>query len=367
MPDVTRRSAVLTGLGVAAAPVLAGLASEGAASAKAPAKAAKKAPSAPGQAHKFEMNIEDTRITLVGDQKFHTFAYGGQVPGPLFHVREGDEVECTINNLTTLPHTIHWHGMLQRGTWRHDGVPDMTQRGVQPGDSFTYKFIADPAGTMWYHCHVNVNEHVATRGMWGPFIVEPKKPLPIEKEITGDYILMLSEWASAWADKPGQGGIPGDVFDYFTINGKSFPETQPIRVKEGDVIRIRLFGAGEGMHSIHIHGHVFQIMFKDGHPLPGPINADTVLVGPGERYDVILRCDNPGRWMIHDHVDSHTMNGHTPHGGIMTLIEYDEIPRDDDFYHWAHKQFVPDFYYEESLKKPHGVYTNPVFKGEPIL
>ncbi|MCB0639132.1 MAG: multicopper oxidase domain-containing protein, partial [Lewinella sp.] len=119
--------------------------------------------------HKFEMNIEDTRITLVGNQTFHTFAFAGQVPAPLFHVGEGDLVEVTVNNLTTLPHSIHWHGILQRGTWQMDGVPDMTQLGIQPGDSFTYKFVAEPAGTMWYHCHVNVNEYVATRGMWGPY------------------------------------------------------------------------------------------------------------------------------------------------------------------------------------------------------
>src|SRR3546814_8133142 len=76
-------------------------------------------------------------------------------------------------------------------TWEMDGVPDMTQLGIKPGESFTYKFIADPAGTMWYHCHVNVNEHVATRGMWGPFIIDPIKPAKIEREITGDYILMF--------------------------------------------------------------------------------------------------------------------------------------------------------------------------------
>ena len=62
----------------------------------------------------FEMNIEDTRITLVGKQDFHTFAFNGQVPGPLIHVKEGDEVTVNVNNLTTLPHTIHWHGLLQR-------------------------------------------------------------------------------------------------------------------------------------------------------------------------------------------------------------------------------------------------------------
>lgn len=359
MTEVSRRSALLTGLGVAASPVLASAA--GPASARPAASAA-----TPGQTHKFEMNVEDTRIVLVGSQTFHTFAFGGQVPGPLFHVREGDHVEVTVNNLTALPHTIHWHGLLQRGTWQMDGVPDTTQKAIQPGDSFTYKWAAEPAGTMWYHCHVNVNEHVAMRGMWGPLIIDRKTPLPIEKQVTGDYILMFCEWASAWAEKAGQGGMPGDVFDYFTINGKSFPETQPIRVKKGDVIRLRLFGAGDGFHAIHIHGHVFQIVFKDGHPLPAPIDADTVVLGPGERYDVILKCDNPGRWMVHDHIDSHTVNGHTPMGGIMTVIEYAEVPNNDEFYHWAHKEFVPDFYYEESLKKPHGIYVNPKFKGQAI-
>lgn len=361
MESVTRRHALASGLGVAVAPAVAAIVA-------APAQAVRPAPAkpGPGQNHRFEMNIEDTRVTLVGTQTYHTFAFGGQVPGPLFHVAEGDGVEVVVNNLTSLPHSIHWHGLIQRGSWEMDGVPDMTQKGIQPGDSFTYKFTAEPAGTMWYHCHVNVNEHVATRGMWGPFIVAPRKPTPIEREVTGDYILMFSEWASRWHDKPGQGGMPGDVFDYFTINGKSFPDTQPIRVREGDVIRLRLYSAGGGFHSVHIHGHVFEIAFKDGHPLPAPIKADTVLVAPGERYDLIIRCDNPGRWMIHDHVDSHTMNGHTPHGGIMTVIEYEGVPRTQDYYHWAHKEFVPDFYYEQALRKPHGIHLNPVFKGTSI-
>jgi len=359
--DMSRRSALASGIGLAAVPVLAEIAGGGRAEARASSGSAK----APAT-HKFEMNIEDTSITLVDKQTFHTFAYAGQVPGPLFHVREGDQVEVTLNNLTALSHTIHWHGVLQRGTWQMDGVPGITQKAIDPGETFVYKYVAEPSGTLWYHCHVNVNEHVAMRGMWGPLIIEPKNPIKIEKEVTGDYILMFSEWASAWADKAGQGGLPGDVFDYFTINGRAYPETQPIRVKKGDVIRLRLFGAGEGMHSIHIHGHVFEIVFKDGRPLPAPIEADTVMLGAGERYDVILRCDNPGRWMVHDHIDSHTMNGHTPMGGIMTVIEYEEIPRDDTFYEWSKKEFVPNFYYEESLKQPLGIYTNAVFKGKAI-
>ena len=75
-----------------------------------------------------------------------------------------------------MPHTIHWHGLYQRGTWKNDVVPDVTQPAIPPGETFTYRFKAEPSGTMWYHCHVNVNEHVAMRGMWGPFIIDPKDP-----------------------------------------------------------------------------------------------------------------------------------------------------------------------------------------------
>src|SRR3546814_202375 len=113
MPNITRRDAVLTGLGAAVAvPALTASASNATAKSNAPVRG--KAISGAAK-HKFEMNIEETRITLVGNQTFQTFAFGGQVPAPLFHVREGDEVEVLLNNLTTLNHTIHWHGILQRG------------------------------------------------------------------------------------------------------------------------------------------------------------------------------------------------------------------------------------------------------------
>jgi len=318
------------------------------------------------ETRKFEMTIEDTRIQLVENRPFHTFAFDGQVPGPLIHVKEGDEVIVEVNNLTTLPHTIHWHGILQTGTWKSDGVPDITQAAIKPGDTYTYKFVAKPSGTLWYHCHVNVNEHVAMRGMWGPLIVDPVNPTPIERKVTRDYILMLSDWDSKYAERPGYGGVPGDYMDYFTINGKGFPESQPIRVREGETIRIRLIGAGDLIHSIHIHGHIFLVAFKDGRPLPAPIEADTWPVAPGERYDLFLTADNPGRWMVHDHVDSHTTNGDKPMGGIMSVIEYAGIPANDDFYEWKAKQFVPDFYYEESMKLPYGIHENRAFKGQAI-
>ncbi|MBI4666118.1 MAG: multicopper oxidase domain-containing protein [Nitrospinae bacterium] len=315
----------------------------------------------------FDMTIEDTKITLVEQQGFHTFAFNGQVPGPLFHLKEGDDVSVNVHNLTALPHTIHWHGLIMKNNWKNDGVPGVSQNAIEPGKSFTYKFVAEPSGTMWYHCHVNVNEHVVMRGMWGPFIIDPKKPTELEKKVTKDYILMLSDWDSKYAFKPGYGGVPGDVYDYFTINGRSFPDTQPIRVKKGDVVRIRLVGAGEFIHAIHPHGHTFKVAFKDGRPLPAPYEADTLIVGPGERYDIIMEANNPGLFPVHDHVDSHTLNGAKPMGGLMTVIEYEGVSASaDPVYAWKDKIFTPDFYYEESLKKGHGMFGNSSMKGQAI-
>src|SRR3546814_1296318 len=96
---------------------------------------------------------------------------------------------------------------------------------------------------------------------------------------------MFADWASKWAFKPGYGGVPGDVYDYFTLNAKSYPDTQPLMAKKGDFIRLRLIGAGEFVHSIHIHGHVFKVAFKDGHPLPNPYDADTISLATGERSE----------------------------------------------------------------------------------
>jgi len=346
------RSATATGLAAALglALVLAGAA---------PAAAAK---------HEFNMTIEDVNIQVADGLKYHVFAFDGQVPGPLIHVAEGDDVTVHVTNLTSLPHTIHWHGLFQKDNWRMDGVPSVTQQAIEPGDTFTYTFKAEPAGTMWYHCHVNVNEHVALRGMWGPLIIDPKTPTDLEKRVTKDFVLMLSAWDSKYADKPGFGGLPGEAgeMDYFGLNGRAFPGTQPMRVKKGDVVRVRLIGAGGELHEMHTHGHTFWVTHKDGHPLPQPYKADTILVGPGERYDLIFEADNPGRFIFHDHMDTHVTNGGKYPGGIVTIMEYEGVPTNDPWYVWKDKVYDPDYFYTESMKKPYGIYEHAAFKGEPL-
>lgn len=315
----------------------------------------------------FNLTIDEVTVKVAADLDYKVFAFNGQVPGPLLRVQEGDDLIVNVTNNTTLPHTIHWHGVYQTNSWKSDGVPGVTQKGIEPGDVYTYKFKAEKTGSLWYHCHVNVNEHVGIRGMWGPLIVDPINPPPLERSVTKDVIMMLSTWESAHAGSYGEGGMPGEVEDYFSVNAKSFPSSHPIRVKKGDVVRLRIFGAGDAIHVLHPHGHDMLITHKDGTLLPNPYYADTILVGPGERYDAIVKMDNPGLWMFHDHVDRHvTARGKHP-GGPMTVIEYEGIEK-DDFYVWKNidPQYDPNFYYSESMKAGYGLFNSLGFVGQPV-
>src|SRR3569623_213358 len=216
------------------------------------------------EVREFNITIEEVTIQVAPDLKYQVFAFNGQEPGPLIHVKQGDDIVAPVTNNTTQPHTIHWHGQYQHNNWQMDGVPGVTQKAIEPGDTFTYKFKAEKTGSTWYHCHVNVSEHVGKRGMWGPLIVAPAKPSKLEQRETKDVIVMPSSWDSLYAEKLGSGGRPRDRHYYFSINAKTFPLTPPNNVKKGDVVRLRLFDPGAALHSIHVPGHDMLVTHKDG-------------------------------------------------------------------------------------------------------
>jgi FtsP/CotA-like multicopper oxidase with cupredoxin domain len=120
----------------------------------------------------------------------------------------------------------------------------------------------------------------------------------------------------------------GMLGGYYVIDGKSFPDTQPITVKHGQTVHLRLIGADTQMiHPMHLHGHSFQIVAEDGHLLAAPITKDTVSVAPGEAYDVMFTAwAAPGSvYPLHCHILSHLMNpGQSggEMGGLITLLEY---------------------------------------------
>lgn len=286
----------------------------------------------------YELTVAEQEHRLADGTPYKVWAYGGSVPAPTLVAREGDRVRIRLVNETSAPHTIHSHGLFV--PQRMDGVPPShgaahhggghaagPAQPVEPGESFTYDYIARPAGTHFYHCHFNTNEHMS-RGMAGVLLVMPREPEP---RVDHDVAMLLQEWNSRFA-RAGQPGNPRDMYDvdFFTINGRSFPQTEPIRAEPGEVIRVRFVNAGAQQHFMHLHGHSFLVTHKDGAPLAEPAEMDTVAVGPGERVDIVFVANNPGEWPLHCHAAAHQTNAGAYPGGMMTHLFVGDVASPPD-------------------------------------
>ena len=103
----------------------------------------------------------------------------------------------------------------------------------------------------------------------------------------------------------------------YTINGKTFMESQPLQVKTGDTVELTFDNKSKIDHPMHLHGHFFQILSKNGKPVTGAgIMKDTLNIKPGEKYVVAFKANNPGDWALHCHELHHAA------AGMMTLLEY---------------------------------------------
>jgi FtsP/CotA-like multicopper oxidase with cupredoxin domain len=399
-------------------------------------------------------------VAKIGGHEAWTF--NGTVPGPEIRVGLGDRVRVTLVNHLPDATSIHWHGIRLPNAM--DGVAGITQDAVRPGGSYVYEFIANDAGTFWYHSHQATSDQLP-RGLLGALVVEPRA-VPKERDYSlvlhtlpggfsiaangkgnlhldaapGDSVrlrlingypagdpqapaligvpytvaaldghdlnqpqelgperiaLGMGQRADLVFKMPATGsvrlagfkgvalpflgqsaatvmigdgpasraldtgslprfdltkyGVPApepvvdagryDVterivigqggpvfrdgrFDAIdTLNGKASPLVPPIRVREGQLVRLQIVNPGDTTsHPIHIHGHVFSVLAKNGQPLSGsPVHVDAILVGPHETWDVAFKADNPGIWMLHCHILMHAM------AGMSMTINYEGI------------------------------------------
>ena len=153
-----------------------------------------------------------------------------------------------------------------------------------------------------YHSHNNSAKQV-TMGLLGAFIIEPKDP-STRPSFDREYSMVLND-----------GPIGG-----YSINGKGFPSTEPIVAKKGERIMVRYFNEGLMIHPMHLHGMPQLVIAQDGWLLPQPYYCDTLNIAPGERWDVIVNCTNPGTWAFHCHILPHAESDHGMFGMVTALV-----------------------------------------------
>lgn len=323
--------------------------------------------------------IEVTEEVYPGEfVKFWVFAPEGRgmtpvarLPSPTIRVEEGDRVRIILENTHYFPHTIHLHGTIHPNAM--DGVPDITQAAVKPGESFSYEFTAKNPGTFFYHCHVQPDVHVPM-GLTGMLVIEPNRPkniftnlvigagrMPdlakaaVEEGYDREYSLVYMDIDARLNRIPAAYRDPREIekrmhreYDstqrqpnIFLLNGRSFPFTlrdTPIEVKSGESVKLRILNAGARPIKLHFHGHHPTLTHLDGYPVPAGMRytRDVFDVGAAQRIDLKLRtgsddryASGPGVWIMHDHTEQTVTNKGISPGGDITAIVYEGFMGDD--------------------------------------
>jgi FtsP/CotA-like multicopper oxidase with cupredoxin domain len=288
------------------------------------------------EAREIRLVTREESRELAPGRRVRALTFNGQVPGPEIRLREGERVRAVVENSLSEPTTIHWHGVDVPN--RMDGVPGVTQKPIRPGEAFTYEFEARPSGTRWYHTHYHATRQLDL-GLFGPLIVEPQggDPFPFDRECT----LVLDDWStgespalSRTADGTarrrgvaggmmsgmmrGMGGMMGRMtvggpvppYDVMTVNGKAYPATEPLRVRKGETVRLRLLnGSADHTHVMRLAGHRLRVTHTDGNPLEEAVEVDAVPIAPSERYDLEFTASRAGGWLFYCAEPGHARAG----------------------------------------------------------
>lgn len=261
---------------------------------------------------------------------YSTWLYNGQYPGPEIRVTEGERLRVTVqNDLPEAGTTVHWHGLpVPNGM---DGVPDLTQAPIAPGESMTYAFEARPAGTYIYHSHMNLQ---LDRGLVGPLIIEEKRPhIDYDREhvlVLDDFLAEEPRMPHEFAGSDDGGGMMGGMmkrdgrgmmggqgcpmmqegggrgmadgqippYEALLINGRGPDAPTGLEVRRGERVRLRLINVSSATtYHLAIAGHEMHVTHTEGRPVE-PVAVDSLLLGMGERYDVILEANNSGAHTI---------------------------------------------------------------------
>lgn len=239
------------------------------------------------------------------------WAYNGMVPGPWIRLDVGDQVEINVTNETELSTDVHWHGVSTPNDM--DGVAPYTQDPIAPGETFTYAFEAERPAIGMYHAHLHSQISVPN-GMFAPLTIG-ETPIPYGQTVSGIEIPEDLEVAQEIPMVLNDAGVIG-----LSLNGKSFPATQPYVVTDGDWLVYHYYNEGLQVHPMHQHQFPQLVFAKDGIQLDHPYWADTVNVAPGERYSVLVHANRVGTWVWHCHILTHVENDQGMFGMVTALV-----------------------------------------------
>lgn len=261
---------------------------------------------------------------------------------PTLEVRKGERVKLRLVNAGYQTHLIHLHGHSFKVT-ETDGQPFKdptvlkdTLVAVAPGERYDLEFTAENPGKWYLESH---DEDPVAAGMKVEIAYADAMNAAADATPVGGALPVfdLTRYGSpgpnaytastmydvTYTMELGARMAPGNAMKMeFTINGKAYPDTENVKVKKGDKVKVRFVNTSRFDHPMHLHGHFFQVLSRNGQPVSGTsVMKDTLNVRPGEEYEVAFLADAPGDWMFHCH------DLHHASAGMVTRVIYDGFVR----------------------------------------
>ena len=255
----------------------------------------------------YSLRIAPTTIEIGKGVTVTTLAYNGQVPGPLLRLREGAPVTIDVTNAASDPDIVHWHGLAIDSL--NDGAMEEGSPMITPGKTQRYTFTPRPSGTRWYHTHSGAYGNLAMgtyTGQFGFLLIEGRESAPPHDQEVNlaihhwepSFVPMVETMRQESANMPLTNG--SDVgYKYATVNSHMLGAGEPIRVKKGERVLMRLLNASATENVVlALSGHRFQVIAMDGNSVPKPASVEVLSLAVAERVDAIVEMNNPGVWML---------------------------------------------------------------------
>ncbi|MBI3336435.1 multicopper oxidase family protein [Candidatus Peregrinibacteria bacterium] len=234
----------------------------------------------------------------VDGKEFAMYAYNGQIPGPTLKVEQGSTFTVQVTDGLYVPTTIHWHGI--RLANANDGVPDVTQKAIEPGASFTYTVTVPDEGMFWYHPHVR-EDLQQDMGLYGNLWVTPKKdnlynPVNREEVVILDDLLLDGDRPTPYGKEEANFALMGRFGNTMLINGQ---ERYALSVARGSVVRFYLTNAANTRtFNVRFTGARMKLVGGDVGRTEREEFLESVILSPSERAIIEVFFDKAGTFIL---------------------------------------------------------------------
>lgn len=324
--------------------------------------------SSPSQTYTVEDNGQVTIeaksvIKRIDGRRLELFTYNGQFPGPLLRVKQKSNIVVDFLNNLDQETTIHWHGL--RHNYKFDGVPDISQPPVKPGQTFRYELFFPDAGVFWYHPHIR-EDIQQERGMYGMIIVEPEteESIPREVPMILDDMLLTENNFYPFSDKFTNFALMGRFGNVLLVNGET---EYTLQVKKGETIRLYLLNAANVRpFNFSIERTQLRVMGSDLSAYEKPFMTESIIIAPAERYSVDVSFDTAGIYQIRNSNPdaSYDMGKIIVEGEVPTMTT--SLPETDIANYKQYITQAPDFEFSLNIDMRGMVMGNMHQSKEPL-